>query len=152
MENGLAIKTDNTRAEQIKPWQFKPGQSGNPKGRPKGARNKLSERFLFDMMDLWESKGMQILADVAEKQPEKVLSAMVQVLPKDFQVSVTDENQVRWVIDAKPMSVQAWQDSVLPNQCNTKTLDSKTCDGSKQTQSKQASAGDCVALDLDPPA
>jgi len=25
---------------------FKPGQSGNPRGRPKGARNKLGERFL----------------------------------------------------------------------------------------------------------
>jgi len=25
--------------------QFKPGQSGNPKGRPQGSRNKLSENF-----------------------------------------------------------------------------------------------------------
>jgi Family of unknown function (DUF5681) len=38
-------KTDNTNAQQ-KPWLFKPGQSGNPAGRPKGSRNKLAEDFL----------------------------------------------------------------------------------------------------------
>jgi Family of unknown function (DUF5681) len=34
--------TDNTNGQQ-KPWLFKPGQSGNPAGRPKGSRNKLGE-------------------------------------------------------------------------------------------------------------
>jgi hypothetical protein len=29
--------------------QFKPGQSGNPKGRAKGSRNKLSENLLSDL-------------------------------------------------------------------------------------------------------
>jgi hypothetical protein len=38
--------TDNTekKLKNLKP--FKPGQSGNPKGRPKGARNRLGTQFL----------------------------------------------------------------------------------------------------------
>jgi len=35
----LEIMTDSTEKKQ-KPHLFKPGQSGNPKGRPKGSRNK----------------------------------------------------------------------------------------------------------------
>ena len=33
---------------------FKPGQSGNPRGRPKGSRHKLSERFFAELCEDWE--------------------------------------------------------------------------------------------------
>jgi hypothetical protein len=32
-----------------KPWRFKPGQSGNPTGRPPGARGRFSEAFVNDV-------------------------------------------------------------------------------------------------------
>jgi len=34
-----------------------PGQSGNPKGRPKGSRNKLSEDFFRDLCEAWQAMG-----------------------------------------------------------------------------------------------
>src|SRR5215471_10323251 len=38
--------TDNTEKKLRNLRPFKPGQSGNPKGRPKGARNRLGTQFL----------------------------------------------------------------------------------------------------------
>ena len=70
--------------------QFKKGQSGNPAGRPRGSRNKLSERFISDLAELWEEQGSSILQKVAEDNPARLLLVMVQVLPKNFQVGITD--------------------------------------------------------------
>jgi len=38
-----------------------PGQSGNPKDRPKGSRNKLTEDFFGDLCDAWQAFGKPAL-------------------------------------------------------------------------------------------
>ena len=45
--------------------EFEPGQTGNPNGRPAGAR--LTERFIADVADSWEQHGAQILQEMAKK-------------------------------------------------------------------------------------
>ena len=42
------------------------------------------------------------------ESPDKLLAAMVQVLPKDFQITV-DQQDVKWCINANPMTTEEWQ-------------------------------------------
>ena len=47
-------------SSNLKP--FRPGQSGNPKGRPVGARSKLGEAFLEALQDDFATHGAAVIA------------------------------------------------------------------------------------------
>ena len=92
----VAAETDDTETQQTKPWLFKPGQSGNLKGRPKGSRNKLAEDFLADMLSVWQEKGKAAVEATAKEHPEKFVSIVAGLLPKQLEIKdelseMTDE-------------------------------------------------------------
>jgi Family of unknown function (DUF5681) len=66
--------------------QFKPGQSGNPAGRPKGARSKLSESFLKALSEDFSSNGIEVIEKVRNSRPHEYLKIVAAVLPKQMQL------------------------------------------------------------------
>lgn len=75
-----------SRTANLKP--FAPGQSGNPKGRPQGSRNKLGEAFLEAMLNDFNEHGVQVIAQVRAEKPDQYLKTIAMILPKDLNVNV----------------------------------------------------------------
>lgn len=67
--------------------RFIAGNSGNG-GRPKGARNKLGEAFLQDMLADWEEHGTAAIAAVRAEKPDAYLKVVASILPKDLNVNI----------------------------------------------------------------
>ena len=87
-----AADSDSTlrkhRQRGLIPW--KPGQSGNAKGRPRGSRNKLTEDFFRDLCDAWQAYGKPALMTVAWTHPLEFVRVVAQLMPKDVDVTVTN--------------------------------------------------------------
>ena len=62
---------------------FKKGQSGNPAGRPKGARNKLSEMLFADLCELHEERGLAAIKKVIADRPQDYLRAVIRLISKE---------------------------------------------------------------------
>lgn len=75
--------TDTTDKEQ-KPHLYKKGQSGNPKGRPKGTKNKLSADFINALAADFERYGLYPIARTRRNDPAAYLRTIVALVPKEF--------------------------------------------------------------------
>ena len=80
--------TDGTEKKLRNLVPFKPGQSGNPKGRPKGARNRLGTQFLEALDADFNQFGPQAIALVREKKPEVYMRVVADLLPKEANINV----------------------------------------------------------------
>jgi hypothetical protein len=69
---------------------WKPGQSGNPAGRPPGARNRLSEAFLRDMMAAWEAHGAAAIETMVTERPHEFVKLVAGLLPRKFELKASE--------------------------------------------------------------
>jgi len=64
--------------------RFLPGHEGLPgAGRPKGSKQSLADQFIYDLAELWEREGKNILAQMATEKPCELVRAVTRVLPRD---------------------------------------------------------------------
>jgi hypothetical protein len=82
--NGAIARSDNTGGQQAPRWQ--PGESGNPNGRPKGSRNRISEAALKALADDFDAHGVAVIEKVRTERPHDYLKIIVAVLPKRMEI------------------------------------------------------------------
>jgi hypothetical protein len=78
---------EHTPKQHLRP-PWKPGESGNPAGRPLGARSRLSEAVLADVAADWAIGGAETIARVRATDPAVYFRVIASILPKDVLLSV----------------------------------------------------------------
>jgi len=73
-----------TTAPKQRGRPFQPGESGNPSGRPRGARNRLSEVLLSIVVDDFIEHGPEAIAQLREKDPATYLRLVSSLVPREL--------------------------------------------------------------------
>jgi hypothetical protein len=69
-------------------WQ--PGQSGNPAGRLRGSRNKLSEEVICALLRDFREHGQKAIAKVRRTQPAAYLKVLALLVPREHKVEYSN--------------------------------------------------------------
>lgn len=64
--------------------KFEPGKSGNPAGRPVGARAKLGEAFIAEMLSDFQKHGRDAIERVRVEKPDQYLKVIASLMPREI--------------------------------------------------------------------
>lgn len=81
-------------ADHLAVHRIQPGQVLNPKGRPKGSRNKLGEQFIADLFADWEIHGASVITSVRSDMPDVYLKVVASILPKQMDIRVSEYDEM----------------------------------------------------------
>jgi hypothetical protein len=82
--------TEITKFQQRPAHLWKPGTSGNPAGRPRGSRNRLSEDFVAALYDDFQDHGSAAIAACRAEKPDVYVRVIAGLLPKDMTIKVQE--------------------------------------------------------------
>ena len=88
-----------TKQRNLEPYKFQPGQSGNPKGRKPGSRNKLADQFIHDLHDEWQAHGAETLSKARKADPVAFIKVVAGLLPKDINLNVSAAERFGQIIE-----------------------------------------------------
>lgn len=81
---------------------FKPGQSGNPAGRPKGARQKFATAFVEAFAKDFERFGPAVIELVRTQDPSTYLRTACTILPKVIELDDDTKDALKDLSNAIP--------------------------------------------------
>ena len=90
----------SSKDKQLPAHLWKPGQSGNPKGRPKGCKDKLGEAFIEALYEDFAVNGAAAIEKCRTEKPDAYLAAISRIIPKQVNVNGDGRNAFIQLWDA----------------------------------------------------
>ena len=80
----MSKKISPASLENLK--SFQKGQTGNPGGKPAGARNRLQGSFLNALAEDFEAGGVEAIRRMREETPALYVRAVAGLMPKELEI------------------------------------------------------------------
>ncbi len=97
---------------------YQKGQTGNPNGRPTGARQKLTDAFIRDLSAHYAQHGAEIITSVAEQDPVAYMNIVARFIPKETELTINSS------INLDPAQMQRIAEAWIVAQADVEALES----------------------------